>query len=182
MKILAIVGSLRAESLNSCVLETMKERYAAQWSISAADIGSLPFYNQDIELSPPPVVKALLKQVSEAEAVIIITPEYNWSVPGVLKNALDWLSRVEKVMTGKPVLIIGASTGMIGTLRAQTHLRQILSSPGLGARVLPPGGNEVLINFADRKCKEGRLVDGETLTFLDQVVNQFNNWIKTNKS
>lgn len=182
MNILAIVGSLRTESLNLCVLKTMRERYAAQWSISAADIESLPFYNQDIELSPPPIVKALLKQVSDADAIIIVTPEYNWSIPGVLKNALDWLSRVEKVMIGKPVMIIGASTGMIGTLRAQTHLRQILSSTGLNARVLPPGGNEVLINFADRKCMEGRLVNEETLSFLDQVVNQFNNWIKANKS
>ncbi|MEB3103944.1 NADPH-dependent FMN reductase [Paenibacillaceae bacterium T2] len=181
MNVLAIVGSLRNESLNSCVLETLKERYAPEWSISAADIGSLPFYNQDIELSPPPIVKAFLEQVTEAEAVIIVTPEYNWSIPGVLKNALDWLSRVEKVMVGKPVLIMGASTGMIGTLRAQTHLRQILSSPGLNARVLPPGGNEVLINLADRKCRDGRLINEETLSFLDQVVNRFNNWIKTNK-
>ncbi|GGG11314.1 NADPH-dependent FMN reductase [Paenibacillus abyssi] len=179
MKVLALVGSLRADSFNSCVMETMKERYAA-WSISVADIGSLPFYNQDVELIPPPIVKAFKKQVSDTEAIIIVTPEYNWSIPGVLKNALDWLSRVELVMVGKPVLIIGASTGMIGTLRAQTHLRQILSGPGLNARVLPPAGNEVLVNFADSKCKNGRLADEQTLLFLDQVINRFNDWVKTN--
>lgn len=179
MQVLAMVGSLRADSLNAMVLETMKERYAAQWSVSVADIGSLPFFNQDLEHSPPPIVKAFKSSVAEADAVIMATPEYNWSIPGVLKNALDWLSRGDRVMAGKPVLLVGASTGMIGTLRAQTHLRQILSSPGLSARVLPPGGNEVLISFADRKCKDGRLVDEETLAFLDQVVHRFNSWAQT---
>ena len=113
--------------------------------------------------------------IAEADGVIIVTPEYNWSVPGVLKNALDWCSRGERVFVGKPVLTMGATPGMLGTVRAQLHLREILSSPGIQAKVLPPGGNEVLVNMAMNKFdpEQRRLVDEATLTFLDGVVEKF---------
>lgn len=150
-------------------------------NIKIADIRSLPFFDQDEENNPPLVVKEFKEAISKADGVIIITPEYNWSVSGVLKNALDWASRVDKVFIDKPVLPLGATLGMLGTVRAQMHLREILSSPGMQARILPPGGNEVLIGFANQKFDEqtGQLVDEGTLNFLDSKVEAFIDFAKS---
>ena len=126
VKIVALVGSLRKESYNGYLAKAMQYRYQDRIDFEIADIASLPFYNQDEELNPPQVVKDFKKKVAEADGVIIITPEYNWSVPGVLKNALDWLSRVDKVLINKPVMTAGASPTALGTVRCQLHLRQIL--------------------------------------------------------
>ncbi|UPT58705.1 NADPH-dependent FMN reductase [Geobacillus thermoleovorans] len=150
--------------------------------MTLADIERLPHYNQDDELNPPEAVVSFKRQIAAADGVLIITPEYNWSVPGVLKNALDWLSRVDKVLINKPVMTAGVSGGMMGTIRAQLHLRQILQSPGLSANVLPPAGNEVLINFASQKFDEsGQLIDTATIDLLDQVIEQFVQWIHTHR-
>ncbi|MCL6446432.1 MAG: NAD(P)H-dependent oxidoreductase, partial [Alicyclobacillus sp.] len=155
MKLLAMVGSLRKDSFNLHLVETMQERYADKFTIEFADIRSLPHYDQDDEANPPAAVRKLHHQVKSADGVILATPEYNWSFPGVLKNALDWLSRGDRPMNGKPTLVVGASNFMMGTIRAQQHLRDVLVSPGIGARMLPPGGNEVLITFAQDKFKDG---------------------------
>lgn len=171
--LVAMVGSLRKDSFNLHLVQTMQERYRDQFSIEFADIRSLPFYDQDQEEPTPDVVSRLQQQVAGADGVIIATPEFNWSFPGVLKNALDWLSRGPRVMNNKPVLAVGVSPFMMGTLRAQQHLRDVLVSPGISARMLPPGGNEVLITFANDKFKDGRLVEESTLTFLDGVVSKF---------
>lgn len=175
MDIVIVVGSLREQSLNKQLALTLQERYEGRLNISIADIGALPHYDQDDELDPPAVVKDFKASIARADGVIITTPEYNWSIPGVLKNALDWASRVDKVFAGKPVLPMGVTPGMLGTVRAQMHLREILSSAGMQARVLPPGGNEVLINFARDKFdpEHGRLVHDETIAFLDDVVDKF---------
>jgi chromate reductase len=179
MKIVALVGSLRKDSYNLQLAKTMQERYRANFELVIADIGALPHYNQDDENHPADVVLTFKKQVADADGVLIVTPEFNWSIPGVLKNALDWLSRVDKVMINKPVMVAGVSGGMLGTIRAQLQLRQMLASPGIAARVLPPAGNEVVINFASQKFDaSGRLADAATLTFLDEVVNKFIDWIK----
>jgi chromate reductase len=114
--------------------------------------------------------------------VLIVTPEFNWSFPGVLKNALDWLSRGNRELNNKPVLLAGVSPFMMGTLRAQQHLRDVLVSPGISARMLPPGGNEILVTFANEKFKDGRLVDPATLTFLDGVVDKFVSLVNSSKS
>ncbi len=174
MKMIAIVGSLRKGSLNMALAKSMQERYRDKFDLEIADIGSLPYYNTDDEEHPSDTVLKLKKQINEADAVFIFTPEYNWSIPGVLKNALDWLSRGDKVLVDKPVLIAGVTPAMLGTVRAQLHLREILSSLGISARMLPPGGNEILINMANDKFDaSGRLTDQNTLTFLDQVVDKF---------
>src|SRR5690606_28305235 len=173
---------LRKESYNGYLAKAMQYRYQDRIDFEIADIASLPFYNQDEELNPPQVVKDFKKKVAEADGVIIVTPEYNWSIPGVLKNALDWLSRVDKVLIDKPVMTAGASPTALGTVRAQLHLRQILSAPGVSAKVLPPGGNEVLVNFADQKFDaSGRLLDEGTLEFLDGIMEKFKRWIEENK-
>ncbi|WP_409271740.1 NADPH-dependent FMN reductase [Neobacillus sp. SCS-31] len=179
MKIVAIVGSIRKDSLNMHLAKTMQERYQDKLDIEIADIRSLPFYDQDEENNPPQAVKEFKQKIANADGVIIITPEYNWSIPGVLKNALDWASRVEKVFIGKPVFPMGVTMGALGTIRAQLHLREILT--GLQAKQMPPAGNEVLIGFANQKfdAQTGRLVDEQTLGFLDSKIEVFIDLMKT---
>jgi chromate reductase, NAD(P)H dehydrogenase (quinone) len=181
VNIVAIVGSLRKESYNMQLAKTMQERYKGKLNIQIADIGSLPHFDQDEENNPPQSVKEFKEAIANANGVMIITPEYNWSVPGVLKNALDWASRVDKVFIGKPVMPLGATMGMLGTIRAQMHLREILVSPGIQAKILPPGGNEVLIGLANQKfnVETHQLVDEGTLNFLDSKVEAFVDFIKS---
>ncbi|WP_372661535.1 NADPH-dependent FMN reductase [Cohnella sp.] len=180
MKIVAIVGSLRKGSYNLQLARTIQERYKDKFELEVADIRSLPYFDQDEENNPSNAVIDYKKKVSQADGVLIITPEYNWSIPGVLKNALDWLSRVDKVMIGKPVMITGVTPGMLGTIRAQLHLREILASPGIQAKLLPPAANEVVINAAGQKFDEatGRLTDEPTLQFVDGAVDRFISFIR----
>ncbi|PFN76000.1 NADPH-dependent FMN reductase [Bacillus sp. AFS076308] len=178
MKIVALVGSLRKDSYNKQLAYTIQERFANKFDLEVLDLGVLPHYNQDEELNPADSVLEFKQKVKEADGVIIITPEYNWSIPGVLKNALDWLSRVDKVLIGKPVMNAGAATGLMGTLRAQLQLRQILTA--LQVKLLSPVGNEILINQAMAKFDEktGRLADEATVKFVDEVVERFIDLIK----
>ncbi|MCC2686016.1 MAG: NAD(P)H-dependent oxidoreductase [Paenibacillaceae bacterium] len=175
MKIAAIVGSLRKDSFNLQLTLTIQDRYRDQMTLNIPDIGKLPLFNQDDELAAPPQVDAFKKAIAEVDGVILVTPEYNWSVPGVLKNALDWLSRVDKVLIGKPTMTVGASTGMFGTIRAQQHLREILASPGLQAKLLPPSNHEVYITQAAGKFDPAtrRLTDERSLQSLDKAVADF---------
>lgn len=181
MNIVTIVGSLRKDSINMNLAKTMKDRYQGKFHMEIADIRSLPHFDQDEENNPSEAVKKFKNAVKNADAVIIITPEYNWSIPSVLKNALDWGSRVDKIFIGKPVMALGATPGMLGTVRAQMHLREILSAPGIQAKILPPGGNEVLIGLASQKFDEqtGQLVDEATLSFLDSKVDAFIEFVKS---
>lgn len=181
MKIVALVGSIRDESYNLALMKTLQKRYREKMEITIANIKDLPVYNEDMENNPNEMVQQFKKEIAEADGIIIATPEYNWSIPGVLKNALDWLSRVDKVLQKKPAMIVGVSTGQVGTLRAQLHLRQILASPGLSARVLPPAGNEVLVNHAGAKFENGMLTDESTLSFIDGVIERFITWVNIGK-
>ncbi|WP_251553683.1 NADPH-dependent FMN reductase [Neobacillus muris] len=178
MNLVAIVGSLRDGSYNRLLAKTIQERNHDNFNLEILDIGVLPHYNQDEELNPPESVIQFKKKVKEADGVLIITPEYNWSIPGVLKNALDWLSRVDKVLIGKPVMTAGAATGIMGTIRAQLQLRQILAA--LQVKLLPPAGNEILISQAQTKFdpETGKLTDEATLAFLDTVTERFMELVK----
>jgi len=173
MKIVALVGSLRKDSFNMQLAKTVKNRYSHLFELEIADIGILPHYNEDDEKTPSDVVKQFKQQIAQADAVIISTPEFNWSVPGVLQNALDWTSRVDRPLVGKPVLPMGASQGVMGTVRAQLHLRQVLMSMGVNAKIMPPAGNEIFIGAAGQKFTDGELTDEATLTFLDAVIDRF---------
>lgn len=180
MKISALVGSNRKESYNKKLALFMQKRYQVQVEIDILPLENLPMYNQDDELSPPASVIELRKKILESDGILIATPEYNHSIPGFLKNAIDWLSRVEKVMVRKPVMIVGASGGVLGTARAQMHLRQILNSPGVAALTLP--GNEVFIGGVQDKIDEsGTLIHVPTVQFLDTVVNNFIDWVEKTK-
>ena len=183
MKLIALVGSLRKDSYNTKLTRFMQDRYKEQLEIEIADIRALPHFDQDQEGNPPAVVVALKDKIAEADGVLIVTPEFNWSIPGVLKNSLDWISRVPRVMINKPVLTTGVTPNDWGTIRAQLHLREILSGSGLSAKMLPMGSNQVLISYAKEKFDEhGRLTDQKTLEFLDVVVARFIDLMGEDKS
>lgn len=177
VKISVLVGSNRKESFNKKLAVFMQNRYQTTAEIEILPIEKLPMYNQDDELTPQQIVTEIKKKVAESDGVLFVTPEYNHSIPAFLKNAIDWFSRVDKVMTGKPVMIVGSSPGVLGTARAQMHLRQILNSPGISALTLP--GNEVFIGAVHEKLDEsGNLVHEPTVQFIDTVMETYINWIK----
>ena len=129
MNIVAISGSLRKDSFNTALLRAMQSLAPSDMQITIADISGLPLYSQDAEASFPPAAQVLKDAIEAADGVIIATPEYNRSISGVLKNAIDWASRPwgKNSFAGKPVLTAGVSVGSIGTAVAQSHLRQILA-------------------------------------------------------
>ncbi|MCH1626407.1 NADPH-dependent FMN reductase [Ferdinandcohnia quinoae] len=179
MKVVAVVGSNRKDSYNKKLALYMQQHYKGKIDIEILPIEQLPMYNQDDELTPPAIVTDIKKKVAESDGVLFITPEYNHSIPAFLKNAIDWFSRVDKVMIKKPVMIAGGTPGVQGTVRAQIHLRQILA--GIGALTLP--GNEVYIGAIHEKMDEaGKLVHEPTIEFLNSVVDNFVDWIGKAKS
>jgi chromate reductase, NAD(P)H dehydrogenase (quinone) len=138
MRVLGISGSLRRDSLNSALLRAAAERLPAGVDLVEFErLAEIPPYDADLELErPPEAVEALREAIRGADAVLVATPEYNHSIPGVLKNALDWASRPagKSAMNGKPAAVIGASTGMFGAVWAQAETRKVLGA--LGGRVL----------------------------------------------
>jgi chromate reductase len=138
MRVLGISGSLRRGSLNSALLRAAAERLPAGVELVELDrLGEVPPYDEDVETDgTPAVVEEMREAVRNADAVLIATPEYNSSIPGQLKNALDWVSRPagKSALTGKPAAVIGASTGMFGAVWAQAELRKVLGA--MGGRVM----------------------------------------------
>lgn len=128
MKIVAISGSLRKDSFNTQLIHALKDLAPAGMTIEQLEIGGLPLYNTDLEAAFPAEAKALKTAIEGADGVIFATPEYNRSIPGVLKNAIDWASRPwgQNSFAGKAVLIMGVSVGKLGTALAQEHLKNIM--------------------------------------------------------
>lgn len=128
MNIVAISGSLRKDSSNTALVRVFQLLAPVGMEITIADIGTLPLFNQDDESAFPPVAQAFKDAIAASDGIIIATPEYNRSISGVLKNAIDWASRPygQNSFARKPVLVAGVSGGKIGTAVAQSHLRQIL--------------------------------------------------------
>jgi chromate reductase len=124
---LGISGSLRAGSLNTAALRAAAELVPEGVTLKIADIADIPLYSGDVEAEGLPLaVQALRAQIEAADAVLFCTPEYNYSIPGVLKNAIDWASRPPATpFAGKPIAVMGASPGLLGSARAQYHLRQV---------------------------------------------------------
>ncbi|HEY0481632.1 MAG TPA: NAD(P)H-dependent oxidoreductase [Kofleriaceae bacterium] len=161
--LLGICGSLRKASLNRALLAAVRDALPASARMALYDDLDLPIFNSDLE--EPPGVARLKAAIAAADGVVFSVPEYNYSVPGGLKNALDWVSRPpqQSPMRGKPVGMVGAATGMSGTIRAQTHLRQMLLYSDTPCLSQP----EVLIPRAqDRFDAEGRLTDASTGALL----------------
>lgn len=178
IKVCGLVGSLRAKSYNKGLMRAAV-RIALEEGIEITvfdRIGELPLFNQDLEKNLPDTVIALREAVSSAEGLYIVTPEYNYSVPGILKNAIDWASRppMPTPLAKKPVAIAGASMGMGGSIRAQMHLRQIFVQTECLAMLKP----EILIPHAhERFTTESELTDENTLEIIRKQMINFKSWI-----
>lgn len=169
MRVLGISGSLRRDSLNGALLRAVAERLpAGAESVLYEGLRDVPPYDEDAEASTPPVVEELRIAVREADAILIATPEYNHSIPGQLKNALDWVSRPagQSALNGKPAAAIGASTGMFGAVWAQAELRKVLAA--MGGRVIE---EELPVGHAHDLLVDGRLeLMPEQLQQLDEIL------------
>jgi len=174
IQILGIVGSLRKNSLNRALMDAAVELAPPEAKIEVASLDGIPLFNQDLENDPPQAVTWLKAKVRKADAILFATPEYNYSIPGVLKNAIDWASRPyqDNAWNGKPCGIMGVSTGMIGTARAQSHLR--LSCVFLN--MFPLNRPQVFISYAEEKFKNGRLEDQKSRDKVEEMVNSLIQW------
>ncbi len=172
-EVVGIAGSLRRASLNRALLRAAVEQAPSQLRITLHEIGELPLFNSDLESGPlPPSLTSLREAVAQADGLLIATPEYNHGVPGVLKNAIDWLSRPPRAsaLDGKVAAIMGASPGMTGTARSQTQLRQAFVFTNTYALLQP----EVLVGRAHEKFDtDGRLTDEKTREFLALFLARF---------
>lgn len=169
IKIAAFTGSLRKDSYNKAVLRAAGELLPDNAVIDIIDLADIPFLNEDEEAKGlPRTVKAFREKLFEADALLISTPEYNFSVPPVLKNALDWASRGEDLpLYGKPAAIVSASPSRLGGARVQYHLRQVCVSLNIIALNKP----EVLIAHADEKFdREGKLTHERTRKSLSRLL------------
>ena len=175
VKILGIAGSLRRDSFNRSALRAAAELVPDGAEIEIFDLAGIPVYNQDDDVEPPAKVIELKQKLRESDAVLFVTPEYNYSVPGVLKNAIDWASRPygDSAWEGKPAAIMGASPGILGTARAQYHLRQIM----VFLNMFPINKPEVMIgNCADKFDAEGNLTDEKTRSIIQKALSNLVEW------
>ncbi|HEY4186214.1 MAG TPA: NADPH-dependent FMN reductase [Polyangia bacterium] len=176
MKVLGISGSLRKGSFNSGLIKAAIEVAPADMTIDDISIADIPPYNEDVrsESGYPPAVAALRAAVAAADALLIATPEYNFSIPGVLKNAIDWASRPpEQPFAGKPLALMSAGTGMLGGARAQYHLRQLC----VFLDMHPINKPEVFVAHAPTKFDAtGRLTDEPTRQVIATLLQALARW------
>lgn len=175
--ILGISGSLRQGSYNTAALRAAAELLPPGARLIEADISDLPLYNDDVRAAGwPPAVQRFRQQIADADAILFSTPEYNYSISGVLKNAIDWASRPpQQPFEGKPAAIMGASPGAIGTARAQYHLRQI----GVFLDLKFLNRPEVMIGgAADRFDADGKLTHEPTREFIKTMLSALSDWAK----
>jgi chromate reductase len=176
LKVLGIAGSLRAGSYNRALLRAAQELAPAGMEITTFDLAPVPLYNGDVEAKgDPEPVAALKAAIRQADALLIVTPEYNFGVPGVLKNAIDWASRPPRgsALQGKPAAIMGATPGMGGTGRAQMQLRQAF----VFTQTHPLLSPEVLVARAAEKFDaSGKLTDEPTRKFVGQLLAALMQW------
>ena len=171
LRILGLSGSLRRGSYNTALLNAAVRLAPPSTTIDVYDdLAGLPMYNEDLDVTPgPPSVQRFRRRVSEADGLLIVTPEHNSAIPAALKNALDWASRPidSPALAGKPVAVAGASPGMLGSSRAQLTLRQILTA--IGCRVLAKP--EVIVaGCHDRIGSDGALNDPFAAKLLGELV------------
>ncbi len=178
LRVLGIAGSLRRGSYNRGLIRAAMEVAPDGTEVTHFELGELPMFNADVEAyGEPPAVADFKRAIAAADALLIATPEYNHCVPGVLKNAIDWASRPARrsVLTGKPVAIMGASTGGGGTARAQAHLRDGLAYTNGLVLALP----EVLVGVAAEKFDEdGDLHDPQTRTEVRDLLVSLAAWTR----
>ena len=172
MKYLAIVGTNSDVSTNRMLLQFMQKHFSSGAEIELYEIKDLPAFNEPEDSDIPEKVAELSDKILKADGVIIATPEYDHAIPAVLKSALEWISYTSQALTDKPVLIVGASLGTLGSSRAQAHLRQILDSPELAARIMP--SSEFLLGKSQGAFDStGNLVYSDKLSELDEIFREF---------
>jgi chromate reductase len=178
LKIAVLCGSLRKHSYNAAIARALPELAPEGMSFTLLDgLDTLPHYNADIQAEGfPAKVLELAEVIRQADGVAFVTPEYNYSIPGVLKNALDWLSRTTPApFAGKPVVIQTASMGVMGGVRAQYHLRQIL----VFLDALPMNKPEVMVGVAQSKISEDHeLTDEPTRDFIRGQLSAFATFVE----
>jgi chromate reductase len=175
VKILGIAGSLRRESYNRAALRAAQQLAPEGVVIETFELNGIPGFSEDDEEKPPAQVLELKKRIRAADAILFVTPEYNYSVPGVLKNAIDWASRPygDSAWSGKPAGIMGASAGSLGSARAQYHLRQICVFLDLLVMNRP----EVMIaNASGRFDDKGNLTDEGTREHIRKFIQALAAW------
>lgn len=180
-KILGIPGSLRQGSYNLSALRAAQQLAPPDIDLEIFDLHGIPPFSEDDEKNPPPRVTEFKQKIREADAVLFATPEYNYSIPGVLKNAIDWASRPygDSAWNGKPVALMGASIGVLGSARAQYHLRQVFVFLNVHAMNQP----ELLIANASQKFDaQGNLTDAKTKEMIVRVLNALVEWTKKFKN
>ncbi len=177
VKILGFAGSLRKGSYNRSLLRAAQELVPRDAKLEIFDLDGLPFFNQDLEDQPTEKVKEFKAKIKASDAILIATPEYNYSIPGVLKNAIDCASRPygDNAFEHKPIAIMGASIGMTGSARAQYHLRQCFVFLSCFALNQP----EVMVPFAQDKIdKDGKVTDVKTLERIRELLEGLVAWTR----
>src|SRR5438128_2844477 len=162
IRLIGMSGSLRTGSYSNAVLETLREKFAGRAKLEVYDLAPIPLYNQDFEGDKrPPAVKRMLADIAAADGLVLCAPEFNHSIPGVLKNAIDWASRpaFQSVLAYKPCAIMATSRGPLGGARCIEHMRVALDS--CLARIAL--AREVIISGPESKIRDGRLVDETSL-------------------
>jgi chromate reductase len=176
-RIVVIVGSIRRDSINRKLAEALTKLAKPGTQFTFARIDDLPLFSQDLEPSPPPSVVRLREEVQAADGVLILTPEYNRSIPGVLKNAIDWASRPygKNSFDGKPTAALGTSQGAVGTAAAQQHLRSILAYLNVILMGQPEG---YIVYKKDMVDDAGQIPDESVRKFLQLYMDKFAAWVE----
>ena len=177
IQILGFAGSLRKQSYNRAILAAALEMVPDNTFLEIFDLEGIPPFNQDLELQPPEKVREFKARIRAADAILIVTPEYNYSIPGVLKNAIDWASRPygNNAFDGKPVAVMGASIGMLGTARAQYHLRQSF----VFLNMYPMNQPEMMVPFANDKINnDGKVTDPKTKEKIRELLESLIVWTR----
>jgi chromate reductase len=175
LTILGIAGSLRKGSFNRAALRAAQQLAPEGVKIEIFELDGIPPFNQDEEANPPAKVAQLKARIRAADAILLVTPEYNYSIPGVLKNAIDWASRPygDNAWDGKPVAVMGASVGTMGTARAQYHLRQVF----VFLNMHPLNTPEVMISNAQQRFDaQGNLTDENTRQHIRKLLENLVKW------
>lgn len=181
INILGFAGSLRQGSYNRALLRAAMPLVPEDATLEIFELEGIAPFNQDFEKSPPERVREFKSRIKAADALLIVTPEHNYSVPGILKNAIDWASRPygDNAFENKPVALMSASTGMLGGARAQYHLRQSF----VFLNMYPVNRPEVFVTFAPQKFDEkGILLDEETKKLIGELLVNLVAWTRKLKS
>lgn len=175
-QIAVIVGSLRRESFNGKLADALSKMGPADFTFNRLSIAELPLYNQDLDGKQPPQVQQFKQQISNSQGLLFVTPEYNRSIPGVLKNALDHASRPygQNAFAGKPAGVIGISLGAAGTAMAQQHLRNILSY----LDVQTFGQPEAFMHMKEGFFDDSGNIGEASREFVQNWMNRFVAWVK----